>query len=164
MCSSEWGKWKFRHMNIDVQKIMHNFFTSVLEGACHVFDIRNAMQEIEVTKPQALEFAEKVIDMRWDGEAWKVDPNNLITCRHNGQEKLTAYNVFNRVQENIIKGGFRAERISEGKQRKDRMQPRIKDFKKDLDINSGLWEHAVEWLGGMNKQLPPPPKIDVNVR
>jgi hypothetical protein len=44
------------------------------------------------------------------------------------------------------------------------MQPRIKDFKKDLDINSGLWEHAVEWLGGMNKQLPPPPKIDVNVR
>lgn len=164
MCSSEWGKWKFRHMNVDVTKILHNFFISVLEGACHVLDIRNEMQKIEVSEKQALEFAESVIDLRWDGESWKVDPRELVACHHQGQEAPTAYNYFNRVQENMIKGGFQAQRLKEGKQKPFRKQSRVKDFKKDLDINSGLWDAAVGWLNNMNYQLPPPPKIDVNVR
>lgn len=164
MCSDEWGKWSFRHMGINVEKVMHNFFISVLEGACHVLDIRNEMQKIEVSKPQALEFAESVIDLRWDGESYKVDPNQLIECRHNGQEDLTAYNVFNRVQESMIKGGFNATRIKEGKQKPNRKQSKVKDFQKDIKINNGLWDAAVNWLGNMNYQLPPPPKIDVNVR
>lgn len=164
VCSDEWGKWSFRHMNIDPRKILENFFVSVLEGACHVLDIRDAMQAIEIEERKALEFAESVIDLRWNDGKYQVDPRDLITCHHAGQEQPTAYNWFNRIQENLIKGGFNATRVKEGKQKPQRKQSRVKDFKKDLDINSGLWESAVKWLGDMNYQLPPPPKIDVNVR
>lgn len=165
-CSSEWGKYKIRHMNINPRKVFENFFVSILEGACHVLDIRDTMQQIEVTENQALEFADNVIDLRWSKEenTWKVDPRDLISCHHTEQNKLTAYNVFNRVQENMIQGGFHAVRQQPGKQNPRRKQTKIKDFNKDLDINSKLWSAAVDWLAGMGKQLPPPPKIDLDLK
>ncbi len=166
MMSDSWGSWTFRHMNIDPTKILHNFFTSVIESACYVLDIRNAMHQIEVTQKQALEFADSVIDIRWDGSEWKIDPNDLVRCRHSGQEADTAYNVFQRVQEGVIRAGFEATRINggTGKQKPNRKQSAIKDYTKDLNINTALYERATEWLNNMGKQLPPPPKVNINVK
>ncbi len=164
MCSESWGEWSIRHVNIDVQKIMRNFFVSVLEGACHVLDYRNEMEKIDVTKPQALDYASRVIDLRWNGDAYSVEPADLIACHHNGQEEMTAYNIFQRVQENMIKPGIYATAKNPGKQNPRRKQTGIKDFHKDLEINKGLFEAANQWLGDMGKQLPPPPNINMDIK
>lgn len=160
MCSDSWGKWSFRHMNINPMKML-DFFRQIIEVAPYIIDTRDAMSRIEVTRPQALEFAENVIDLRWKDGAYQVDPAALITPRFEEQNDLTAYNVFQTVQNHMIQGG---DHFANKETKKVRKQRSVKDFKNDFNINRGLWEAANKWLNSIGHQLPPPPKLDMNVR
>lgn len=160
MCSDSWGKWSFRHININPMKVLE-FFRQVIEVAPYIIDARDAMSRIEVKREQALEFAESVIDLRWDGDKYAVDPSALISPRFEEQSDLTAYNVFQTVQHHMIQGG---DKFTNKETKKIRQQRKVKDFKNDFNINRGLWESANKWLNGMGHQLPPPPKLDINVR
>jgi hypothetical protein len=158
--SDEWGSWSFRHMNVNPAKLL-NFFRSVLEVAPYILDTRDYLSKIDVTRNQALELAESVIDLRWDGEKYAVDPNELIIPRHQEQSALTAYNVFQTIQGYLVQGG---NQVGNKTKQKNRKASKIKNFAADLAINRGLWERTNKWLGGMGYQLPAPPVINVNVR
>lgn len=160
MCSDSWGKWSFRHMNINPLKVLE-FFQQVIEISPYIVNMRDEMSKIEVTQNQALDLAERVITLRWDGGKYAVDPSALIVPRFDEQRDLTAYNVFQTVQHHMIQGGDRFRNNGNEKIRKQRA---VKDFKNDYNINHGLWEKTGEWLNNMGYQLPPPPKIDINVK
>lgn len=165
MCSDEWGSWKFRHTGIDADKVFNQFFRSVLEAAPYLVDIRDEMQAMDVTKAQALEYAETVIDLRYDGEKFSVNPHDLIKPMYKEQSDLTAYNVFNNVQRSLIQGGFNAtNKQYKGKRNPTRKQTAIRGILEDKKINLGLWEKTQDWLSNMGRQLPAPPTIDADVR
>jgi hypothetical protein len=160
MCSDSWGKWSFRHMNINPMKML-DFFRQIIEVAPYIIDTRDAMSKIEVTQNQALDLAEQVIDLRWKDGAYQVDPATLVAPRFEEQSDLTAYNVFQTVQHHLIQGG---DHFTNKETKKVRKQRVIKDFKNDFNINRGLWQIANKWLNDMGHQLPPPPKLDIDVR
>ena len=160
MCSDSWGKWSFRHMNVNPMKLL-DFFRQVIEVAPYIIDMRDEMSKIEVTQNQALDLAERVIDLRWDGEKYAVDPSELIKPRFEEQRDLTAYNVMQTIQHHMIQGGDHFRNKDNNKIRKQRA---VKDFKNDYNINRGLWEKTGQWLNSMGYQLPPPPKLDINVK
>lgn len=160
MCSDSWGKWSFKHININPIKVLE-FFRQIIEVAPYIVDTRDAMSKIEVTKNQALDLAERAIDLRWDGEKYAVDPSVLIKPRFQEQSDLTAYNVFQTVQHHLIQGG---DHFANKDTKKARKQRKVKDFKSDFSINRGLWEAANNWLNDMGYPLPPPPTLNIDVR
>jgi hypothetical protein len=158
--SEEWGQWTFRHMNIDPIKWL-NFFGQVINAAPFIMDVRDELSKIEVNRQQALNLAERVIDLRWDGKKYSVDPAELIVPRFREQSALTAYNVFQTIQGHLINQGVKIQNRTNGKERKS---ARVKDFSKDLAINQGLWSSTNDWLISMGHQLPIPPVINVDIR
>jgi hypothetical protein len=140
---------------------MLDFFRQIIEVAPYIIDTRDAMSKIEVTQNQALDLAEQVIDLRWKDGAYQVDPATLVAPRFEEQSDLTAYNVFQTVQHHLIQGG---DHFTNKETKKVRKQRVIKDFKNDFNINRGLWQIANKWLNDMGHQLPPPPKLDIDVR
>lgn len=160
VCTDEWGHWSFRHTNIVPAKLL-DFFNQVIEAAPYIFNLRNEMSKIDVSRDQAVELAENVIDLRWDGEKFAVDPTEIIKPRYQEQEQLNAYNVMQTVQGYLVNGGNTANNRSTHKTRKQR---KINNFAAQTSINEGLWKRTGEWLKRMGYELPPPPLIKVDVR
>lgn len=166
MCSDDWGKWKFRHMNLSVEKLI-NFFRQIIDFSPYILDVRDEMMQLTVTHQQALEFADRVIDVRWDRKEENVNPADLLIARNGQQVRENAWHVFQRVQNVVTNGGFEAGIVNmEGRKQKKatRKQRAITDHAKHAKINAGLWKKAVEWIHDMGKQLPPPPQLNAYVK
>jgi hypothetical protein len=75
----------------------------------------------------------------------------LQATRHRGQEENNAWNVFNRVQESIIRGGYVTEKTIEREGFnpvlvKGNRAREITNIKDRVQTNYKLWELAVETL------------------
>jgi len=71
----------------------------------------------------------------------------LQSVRHREQADNNVWNVFNRVQESLIKGGYNTETITEnGQAYKGNKAKAITQVKEQVRINTELWVLAVEKL------------------
>ena len=90
---------------------------------------------INLTVDQQQAYAESAIELRWDGEAFHVEPWQVLQARHRVQEAPTLWNTYNRVQEAIIRGGVR-------QMNRDCRRTRagaIKSVGEELRLNKDLW-------------------------
>lgn len=108
----------------------------------------DAMQSRNVTPENAAEFLKQAVELR-DAKPFRI--LDLQNARHAPQAENTAWNVFNRVQESIIRGGYRTiETITDrnglplvvpGRRARE-----ITSIKDRVQTNYKLWELAVETL------------------
>jgi Domain of unknown function (DUF932) len=104
----------------------------------------DTMQSTLVAPEQAAEFIRKASELR---DAKPIRLNDLQYVRHAPQADNTAWNVFNRVQESIIKGGYRTiETLPDGRLIPGRRARAITAVKDRVQTNYKLWELAVETL------------------
>ena len=102
---------------------------------------------IELTKEQKEDFARKALGIRKNisPEEVNVDQEtieDMLTPLRAADKGNSLWNVFNVLQEKVIKGGY--QEAKEGK--KARKVRKVTSFIKDLDINSKLWKTMEEYI------------------
>ena len=133
---------KMRHMGYTFEDLQQNIREMVAKLPLTV-ESMNKMKEVEMKQEQALEFAKRALETRFDEKQMNrinVDLDALLTPTRVEDKGNDVWIVFNVVQEKIIDGDF--EYITGSKTRKAR---RVKNFKQDQKINKELFELALEY-------------------
>ena len=81
----------------------------LLVGKMNTFrSIINQLSHTPLTKEQEWEFAERAIKIRFNGSPFieNITPNMILESRRIEDNSRDAWTIFNKVQENVIKGGI----------------------------------------------------------
>jgi hypothetical protein len=98
-------------------------------------------QKKTLTKRQMSDFAQRAASIRF-GDSPPYDPDLLLTTRRKDDDGNTLWRVYNRIQENMMRGGVQYTTPS-GKQLVSRPIDRVT---KDVMYNQRLWDTANDYL------------------
>ena len=104
----------------------------------------NKMKNIELEEEKIIDLAKSLLGIRVEGTDNTYDSSaieEVLETQRKKDEGVGLWEVFNRVQENIIEGNFHYKTKS-GKQRQARI---IKNFKQDIDLNRDMFKKAMEY-------------------
>lgn len=107
----------------------------VVRGISGVMAKTEAFKGITLSEPERIAFAETAIEMRFDGEVYRVEPRELLRTWRREEQAPTLWNTFNIVQEHTIKGGVRQLR-GDGTRIRSRL---VKSIDEDIKLNRALW-------------------------
>lgn len=85
-------------------------------------------------------FAEKALQLKW-GENAPVTTDDILTARRYEDDSDNLWNVYNTVQENLLKGGL-AGCAATGRRTSTRA---VRGIDSDVKLNKGLWQLADEF-------------------
>lgn len=118
-------------------KIIKESFPAMLQQV-------KTMQVATMKVKQQEEFANSAIALRYPGEMTPVfKPSQLLAARRPDDEGNTVWSVLNRVQENIIEGGFASQSFLFARRTTIRPVERV-DAR--VNINRKLWQLAEQYL------------------
>ncbi len=97
-------------------------------------------KSIQLSEGEQEIFADAAIPLRFDGEKYTVEPSSLLRRRRYHDDSNDLWSTFNRVQENIIKGGVRQRKVNPKPYTNPYIRSRkVKDIKEDIRLNKSLW-------------------------
>ena len=144
VADAEFTTFSIRHINYSFEELLQ----VVNQAVAAVPGIRNkvvAMRETMLDEEQKRNLAIETFKIRKGDENAKVDEdtvNDLLTPLRREDAGNSLWNVFNVLQEKMIKGGFSVT----GKNGKARKQRSIKSIKKDAEYNQQLWGLAESYV------------------
>lgn len=122
--------------------------TAVIEAAYRIVDSFPAqVARIEDFRARRLElgaqyaFATEAAALRW--QAGQIQATDLLAVRRQQDEGDSLWHVFNRVQENLLKGGIEA--VVAGGARLRKARP-VRAISSTLSLNQSLWALATRYL------------------
>jgi hypothetical protein len=131
---------RLRHSGRDV-------ISGVIEGSYRVIeDIKAVAPRVEEFKAlvldprQQLAFAEAALDLRWDRDeqgnsAAPINPEQMLNLRRWEDKGSDLWRVFNKVQENMIRGGLRGVGAT-GRRTSTRA---VASVSENIKLNKALW-------------------------
>ena len=134
---------KMRHMGYTFEDLQI-MIKDMVEKLPLTVESMNKMKETNLEGEQILELAKSLLDIRVKGTGNTFNDvaiTNVLESQRKEDVGSGLWEVFNRVQENIINGNFYYNTKS-GKQRQARI---IKNFKQDLDLNRNMFAKALEY-------------------
>jgi len=135
---------KIRHMGYDFSTLQDTI-KEMVERLPLTVEAMNKMKEIELGEEQMFDLAKSFLDIRVEDTENTFDDQaveEVLEAQRKADEGNMLWEVFNRVQENIIEGNF--EYITKtGKKRQARV---IKNFKQDQDVNKKMFSKALEFV------------------
>ena len=147
VADAQFADFSIRHINYSFEELRGVVAKVMLEIPATI-DKMNMMSTTVLTYDQKRAMAVETYKIR-KGYAADDDVNvddqtveDLLTPVRTEDEGDSLWNVFNVLQEKMIKGGFSAS----GKNGKFRKQRPITSIKKDLDYNERLWAVAEQYL------------------
>lgn len=119
----------------------------VLEGLARVVDHRDQMRGLTLSAPEQSAFANAALMLRFEPTeeegapvAAPVTPDQINRARRIEDRAPDLWTTFNRVQENVIRGGLRGRNANGG-----RMSTRaVTGIDQDVKLNRALWALAEE--------------------
>jgi len=99
-----------------------------------------AMASRDLNFTERHDFAAKALALRYEGPA-PIQADRLLGVRRAADEGTDLWRVYNRVQENLLRGGIAGQSES-GRRIHTRA---IKAIREDVRINLGLWQLAVDF-------------------
>lgn len=135
--------FKIRHMGYDFQALQ-NTIKEMVETLPLTVEAMNKMKEIELEEEQMYNLAKSFLDLRVEGTNNTFDNQaiaDVLQPQRSEDMGNGLWEVFNRVQENVMEGNFEYLTIK-GKSRQARV---IKNFKQDQDLNKKLFAKALEF-------------------
>jgi hypothetical protein len=97
------------------------------------------MEQRLLVKDEQLRLAEAALALRYAEPAVSgMVPSQLLTCRRVDDLREDLWSVFNRIQENVLRGGLSRRSVT-GRLLRTR---RITSIREDVRLNSGLWDLA----------------------
>lgn len=147
VADAQFADFSIRHINYSFEEL-RGIVAKVMDKVPATIDKMNMMNTTILTEDQKHMMAVETYKIR-KGYSAEDDINvddqtveDLLTPVRTEDEGDSLWNVFNVLQEKMIKGSFMAP----GKNGKTRKQRPITSIKKDLDYNERLWSVAEQFL------------------
>jgi hypothetical protein len=106
-------------------------------------DLVERMQQRRLDDQEQLQLAERALAVRFPSEERRTMPaSQLLTCRRVEDAGNDLWSTFNRVQENVMRGGLALQSLN-GRLSRTR---RITSIKEDVRLNAALWDIASELI------------------
>ena len=147
LSDAEFADFSIRHINYSFDGL-RAIVAKVIESVPATIVKMNVMNATILTDEEKREMAVETYKIR-KGYAAEDKVNvddqtveDLLTPMRTEDEGNSLWNVFNVLQEKMIKGCFSAN----GKNNKRRKQRAITSIKKDLSYNQRLWDYAMSFL------------------
>lgn len=103
-------------------------------------DTVEKLKSVELTPRDQIEFAHGAIPLRFD-EKTPLTARQVLTTRRSADEGADVWSVFNRVQENLTRGGLTGHNPDNAKRPYARTR-QVKGIDQTLKLNRGLWQLA----------------------
>lgn len=110
----------------------------VLENIKLVSDRIDRYRSVELSVDEQVVFARDVEQLRWGQNSALYTPEQLLCPRRFEDRKNDLWTVFNRTQENLLKGGL-LSRSASGRYNRTRA---VTSVNEDVKLNRGLWTLA----------------------
>ena len=133
---------KIRHMGYDFNELQKTI-TSIVEKLPLTVESMNKFKQTQLTDKQILKFVKDALEARFGEVEMKritINYTEFIKATRKEDEGNDLWSVFNRVQEKVIDGDF-----NYGYSTKTRKARKIKNFSKDIELNSKLYTLATEY-------------------
>ena len=136
-----------RHSGVEQGEVIDAVF-EVVKNSENAIKKSVDMSKLSLLSSQTLDFAERAINIRWDSENRPpIQPRDFLTLRRRGDNASDLFTVFNRVQENILRGGQRYKKIDYEKKTVLRSSVRaVQSIPENIRINRELWDLAEQFL------------------
>jgi len=141
--TNEFEKVSIRHMGYDFDELQKQV-TEMVEKLPLTVESMNKMIDTKMEQDAILKFAKDMLAVRFPEEELKritIDMDEFITPVRPEDKGDDLWRIFNIIQEKIIEGDF--EYTIGTKHRKARQ---IKNFKQDMDLNSKMFDVALEYV------------------
>ena len=141
IATKQFENYKIRHMGYDFEALQ-NVIKDMISNLDLTVESMNKMKETELTEEQTLDFAKQLLETRVAGSKNKFGDEaiaDILKPQRKEDKGNGLWEVFNRVQENIVEGNFQYLTPG-GKLRQARP---IKNFRQDMNINAKMYEQAL---------------------
>ena len=121
---------------------LQNVIKDMISNLDLTVESMNKMKETELNEEQTIEFAKQLLETRVASSKntfTNKSIEDVLKYQREEDRGNGLWEVFNRVQENIVEGNFQYLTPS-GKLRQARP---IKNFRQDMDINAKMYEQAL---------------------
>ena len=140
--TNEFEKVAIRHMGYDFDELQKQI-TEMVEKLPLTVESMNNMIDTKMNQKSILKFAKDMLAVRFPEDELRritIDMDEFITPVRPEDKGDDLWSVFNVIQEKIIEGDF--DYTVGTKHRKARQ---IKNFKQDMDLNSKMFDIALEY-------------------
>jgi hypothetical protein len=141
--TNEFEKVSIRHMGYDFDELQKQI-NDMVEKLPLTVESMNKMIDTKLSQEAIIDFAKDMLAVRFPEEELNritIDMDEFVTPIRDEDKGDDLWSVFNVVQEKIIEGDF--EYIAGAKVRKARQ---IKNFKQDMDLNSKMFDVALQYV------------------
>ncbi|ECS0833797.1 DUF945 domain-containing protein [Salmonella enterica] len=137
VCGQSFGEIRVPHRGDIAGKVIEGAY-EVLGVFDRVEEKRDAMQSLLLPPPAQQAFARAALTYRFGEEHQPVAATQILTPRRYEDRKDDLWSVFNRIQENLLKGGLPG-RTAKGKRSHTRA---VNGIDGDVKLNRALWVMA----------------------
>ena len=141
--TNEFEKVSIRHMGYDFEELQKQI-NEMVEQLPLTVESMNKMIDTKMEQKVIVDFAKDMLAVRFPEEELRritIDMDEFITPVRPEDKGDDLWSVFNVIQEKIIEGDF--EYTVGSKHRKARQ---IKNFKQDMDLNSKMFDVALQYV------------------
>ena len=141
--TNEFEKVAIRHMGYDFEELQEQI-NEMVERLPLTVESMNNMIDTKMNQKSILKFAKDMLAVRFPEDELRritIDMDEFITPVRPEDKGDDLWSVFNVIQEKIIEGDF--DYTIGTKHRKARQ---IKNFKQDMDLNSKMFDVALEYV------------------
>jgi hypothetical protein len=131
-----------RHIGFTVDKVANA--VNLIESATpKLVASVDRMQSVRLDGADALQFAAEAARLRWPDGSAPVEPVRLLQARRTEDNVPTLWHAFNRVQENVMRGGLTTyhQNPLTGRFRQNSTRA-VRSIDAGLDFNQALWSLA----------------------
>ncbi|EEZ6588451.1 TPA: DUF945 domain-containing protein [Escherichia coli] len=139
VCGQSFGEIRVPHRGNVVERVIEGAY-EVLGVFDQVEEKRDAMQSLLLPPPAQQAFAKAALAYRFGEGHQPVTETQALTARRWQDESSDLWTVYNRLQENLSKGGL-AGRSAQGKRSRTRA---VNAIDGDIKLNRALWVMAEE--------------------
>ncbi|MEA1979470.1 MAG: DUF932 domain-containing protein [candidate division Zixibacteria bacterium] len=122
----------------------------ITEGIAEIVDVVpqimakvDEMMALSLNPVDQLQLANNVVESVWtDPKIRPLEPAQLLEYRRSDDNKNDLWTSYNRIQENLIKGGL----VGKTQTNRSKVQRGIKNIDKNVSVNRILWEETDRFL------------------
>jgi Domain of unknown function (DUF932) len=115
--------------------LMEAAVRQITTGIPETLEQTDRFKRLMLTEGEREAYAKAAIELRFDGEKYAVEPQQMLYTHRKAERDPNLWNTFNVVQEKVIRGGVR-QRRADGSRIKSR---RVQNIQEDIRLNKALW-------------------------